>query len=466
MVSSQAHNLNKGVRFALLQMFYISCSIILFLLVALKNRLKDYWNYLTIFMTVVGVLFFQTHYGSFYTYVNISDWKLNVVVIIMVLFLFTKWISEDTSFEVSALTLLLLLGALMVVASEHLVIIYLAIELQTFCVFVLIAKNKSSLKGAEAALKYFILGAVSSGVLLLGISLLLYEGFPLSIEGLRSDWTTVSALSQTGILLIVVALIFKLAAAPFHFWIPDIYEGSSWSIIAIISTITKISVIVVLQQISFNVTLLGIIVIGSLIVGTFGALNQSKLKRLLGYSGINHMGFILIGLLVLGTHGYESMYGYLVIYFLLMFSILGLAYLDWGAKDIFLVELGLYHNTNKILAFSWGVIFLSIAGIPPLSGFFSKWLMIVLLADNGYLLTILVALLVSAIGAGYYLRVVKINYFQKQSSYMIWNYALTQKKESQLSVTLLIGLTLYVSLFLILNPQPLLSNFLLSCCLM
>jgi len=131
------------------------------------------------------------------------------------------------------------------------------------------------------------------------------------------------------------------------------------------------------------------------------------------------MGFILIGLLVLGTHGYESMYGYLVIYFLLMFSILGLAYLDWGAKDIFLVELGLYHNTNKILAFSWGVIFLSIAGIPPLSGFFSKWLMIVLLADNGYLLTILVALLVSAIGAGYYLRVVKINYFQKQSSYMI-----------------------------------------------
>lgn len=92
--------------------------------------------------------------------------------------------------------------------------------------------------------------------------------------------------------------------------------------------------------------------------------------------------------------------------------------------------------------------------------------MIVLLADNGYLLTILTALLVSAIGAGYYLRVVKINYFQKQSSYMIWSYALSQKKEGKLTTTLLIGLTLYVSLFLVLNPQPLLSNFLLSCCSM
>lgn len=105
----------------------------------------------------------------------------------MVLFLFVKLISKDTSFEVSALTLLLLLGALLVVISEHLIVIYLAVELQTFCVFVLIAKNKSSLRGAEAALKYFILGAISSGILLLGVSFLLYESFPLSLEGLRSN---------------------------------------------------------------------------------------------------------------------------------------------------------------------------------------------------------------------------------------------------------------------------------------
>lgn len=168
-------------------MFYISCSVILFLLVALRDKLKDHWSYLVIFLTIISVVTFQTFYGSFHNFISTPNWKINIIIIIMVLFLFVKLISKDTSFEVSALTLSLLLGALLVVVSEHLIVIYLAVELQTFCVFVLIAKNKSSLRGAEAALKYFILGAISSGILLLGVSFLLYESFPLSLEGLRSN---------------------------------------------------------------------------------------------------------------------------------------------------------------------------------------------------------------------------------------------------------------------------------------
>ena len=430
-----------------------------------KTKLRNYWTYLLALLTIPFAFMFQTHYSSFYNFVDLPSWKLIVIGMILILFVGSKMIGEDVSFEVSALSLLLLFGALLVVISEHLIIIYLAVELQTFCVFILIAKNKSSLKGAEAALKYFILGAISSGLLLLGVSLLLYESCSLSVSGLRVDWLLSSLLLQVGVTLIVVALLFKLAAAPLHFWIPDIYEGSSWSIIAFISTITKISVVVVLQQIGFGVNLLGPIVICSLIVGTFGALNQTKLKRLLGYSGINHMGFILIGLLILGTHGYESTYSYLVIYFSLMLGILGLSYLGWKNSDLFLVELSLYHTTSRVLAFSWGVLFLSIAGIPPLSGFLSKWLMILLLANNGYLITVLVALLVSAIGAGYYLRVVKINYFQKQSSYMVWEHALSIKDQGNLWVGGLIGINIYFSLFLILNAQPLFSAFLINCSL-
>lgn len=467
MVSSQAHNLIIGVRFIFLQMFYILYSaVLLLLLFTFKDKLTNYWSYLFLSLSIPAVFIFQKYYNSFYNFITIPDWKVIIIFIVVILFICVKIISEDSGFEVSALTLLLLFGALLVIVSEHLVIIYLAIELQTFCIFILIAKNKSSLKGAEAALKYFILGAVSSGFLLLGISLLLYEGSSLTLENLRADWLISSPILQTGLILIVMSLIFKLAAAPLHFWIPDIYEGSSWSIIGIISTIAKISIIVVLQQINFSSDLLIAIIILSLLVGTFGALNQTKLKRLLGYSGISHMGFILIGLLIIGVHGYESTYSYLVIYFLLMVGILGLSYLGWKSRDVFLVELGLYHTTNKLLALSWGVIFLSIAGIPPLSGFFSKWLMIVLLADHGYLFTLFISILVSAIGAGYYLRVVKINYFQKESSYMVWEYALKEKKESQIGVASLVGVSLYVSLFLILNPNPLFSIFLVNCFMM
>lgn len=462
MVSSQAHNLVIDVRFIFLQMFYILYGIILLLLFLCKNKLKDYWTYLFIVLSMPLIVVFQMSYDSFYNFLSISDWKFLVIGIIGLLFIGTKLIAKGSGFEVSALTFLLLLGSTLVVVSEHLIIIYLAIELQTFCVFILIAKNRDSLKGAEAALKYFILGAISSGVLLLGVSLLMAESSLLSLEALRSDWLSSSVSLQVGIVLIAVSLVFKLAAAPLHFWIPDIYEGSSWDIIAIVSTITKISIIVVLQQIGFdNNILIGVILL-SLIIGTFGALNQTKLKRLLGYSGVSHMGFILIGLLILGAHGYESTYSYLVIYFGSMFTILGLASVKWESKDIFLVELSLYHNTNKVLAFSWGLIFLSIAGIPPLSGFLSKWLMILLLADNGYLITLFTALIVSAIGAGYYLRVVKINYFQKQSSYMVWEYVLGEKTPIKSSLSILLGITVYASLFLILNPQPLFSIFLVN----
>ena len=351
MVSSQAHNLVIGVRFAFLQMFYILCSTVLLLLFFCRNKLKDYWTYLFVALSMPLIIIFQANYDSFHNFLSIPDWKFVVIGIIGLLFIGTKLVAKGSGFETSVLTLLLLLGSILVVVSEHLIIIYLAIELQTFCVFILIAKNRDSLKGAEAALKYFILGAISSGVLLLGVSLLLAESSLLTLEALRSDWLSSSILLQVGAALITLSLVFKLAAAPLHFWIPDIYEGSSWDTIAIVSTITKISVIVVLQQIGFdNNFLIGVILL-SLIVGTFGALNQTKLKRLLGYSGVNHMGFILIGLLILGVHGYESTHSYLVIYFASMFTILGLSSVKEELKDIFLVELGLYHNTNNILAF-------------------------------------------------------------------------------------------------------------------
>ena len=439
--------------------------VIFFFMLIFEFKLKDRWFYFFLIAGLLLLFLFQNQYSSFFNFLNVSIWKWVINTILLGLLLGIYAIENDYNFEVSALTILLAFGALLVIVSDHLIITYLAIELQTFCVFVLIARNKIFLKGAEAALKYFILGAVSSGLLLLGISILLYDSGSLFITDLRLSWLAESILPQLGILLIVLALLFKLAVAPLHFWVSDVYEGSSWATIGIISTISKLSIVVVLQQIGFqSVILVGIIAL-SLVVGTFGALNQTKLKRLLGYSGINHMAFVLVGFLILDIYGYESTYIYLIIYFGLTLGILGLSYSVHFSKELYLVQLGFYYNSSRVLAFSWAVLLLSIAGVPPLSGFFGKWIIINLLIDNGYLGVVCTALITSVISVGYYLRIVKINYFQKCSSYLIWERILCYKKENNLASIILIGGNVYLALFLVLNPQAIMIPFFISYCL-
>ena len=186
----------------------------------------------------------------------------------------------------------------------------------------------------------------------------------------------------------------------------------------LISTLPKISVLSIVLQLLGYSNFFVLCALISIIIGTIGALNQTKLKRLLAYSGISHMGFIMLGLGILSNQGYEASFIYLFIYVITMVGLFLLIRVTMFTKNYFLIELGGQNISNKIIAFSWGVFFLSIAGIPPLSGFISKWLILSTIIDYQYLFSAFIGILFSAIAAGYYLRILKINYFQKSASYL------------------------------------------------
>lgn len=436
----------------------IGLSLLSLIFVIFSYELIKTKNYFKIFglimLSSVIPFFISFSYGHVNIF-SLTYWKLFIVVLIIISFFVILNIIEERTFDIYLLISLVLLGSLIIVICDHLLIIYLGLELQTFSFFILISKNRSSIKSSEAGLKYFILGALSSGLYLLGLSLFFLSGVSLSISEVL--FMSSDILIIIGSILILLSFAFKLALFPLHFWIPDIYEGSSWDIISLISTLPKISILTILIQLSVNLNLLLFCSLISIVIGTLGALNQSKLKRLLAYSGISHMGFIVLGLNLLFIEGYEISYVYITIYIITMLSIFLMVINSPWKKDYYIIELSGLQYINRMLSLTWLIIFLSIAGIPPLSGFLSKWFILWNIINYDYLISGLIGIIFSAIGAGYYLRVVKINYFQKQASYLTWNKILKSKKQYNETQIFILGIGVFFTILLIINPTPLIS---------
>lgn len=385
-------------------------------------------------------------------------WRIGLLILILISFIVIHNMNATENFEVSILNIMVLLASSSIILSDHLIVIYLGLELQTFSLFILIAKNKISIKSSEASLKYFILGALSSGLLLLGISFIFSVNLSLNIKDIYLAQVFENYNVKIASVLICLALFFKLALFPLHFWISDVYEGSSWDTIVTLSTLPKISVLsIIIQLLSYTEFFL-LCSLGSIIIGSLGALNQTKFKRLLAYSGISHMGFILLGITMISSQGYEASFFYVLVYVINMLGLLLLIEKTFFSRNHYLIELSGHNLSNKIIALSWGILFLSIAGIPPLSGFINKWLILITILDNNYVLSSIIVVLFSAIAASYYLRIVKISYFQKNSSYLNWEYILTPKKDISSFKEYLIGVSIYTSLFLIINPAILFST--------
>lgn len=412
-------------------------------------------------LKILGLLLlfsFTFTFSPYIWHINFSSldyWKCCICVLILISFFVIVNIIEEKTFDIYLLSLLVLIGSLIIVTCDHLLIIYLGLELQTFSFFILISKNRVSMRGSEAGLKYFILGALSSGFYLLGLCFIFLSGVSLNIKELIIISNQIFVV--IGLLLIILSFTFKLALVPLHFWIPDIYEGSSWDVISLLSTLPKISVLSIIMQLIFNSSILLTCSLLSIIIGTLGALNQSKFKRLLAYSGISHMGFVVLGYNLLAIEGYEVGFIYLSIYILTMLSVFLMIINSPWNKDYYIIELSGLQYTNKILALTWLFIILSIAGIPPLSGFISKWFILWNLISNNYLISSLIGILFSAIGAAYYLRIVKITYFQKQSSYLVWSKVLKYENSNNELHYSLLGLGLFFTVVLIFNANPLIG---------
>lgn len=356
---------------------------------------------------------------------------------------------ESPIAEYSIIVVFSTIGASFLVSSTDLVSLYLAIELQSFAVYILSALYRNNESATAAGLKYFLLGALSSALILLGSSLIYgYTGLTNvdAISNLISVSTSESSVTQgviLGIVIMSVGFLFKIASAPFHNWAPDVYDGVPTIVTTWIAVMPKISIFVllltlhgltqnaglslgdiaVLQGLNVWQALLLVSSLLSLIIGTVVGLAQFRIKRLLAYSTISHVGFMLLGLAVSGQESIDAFLFYLIQYTLTsvnaFFVLLAFGYLINAGRKIrdqnndiqFISELSGQFRQNPILALSMIICLFSMAGIPPLMGFFAKYAVLYSAIHNGYYFISLVAILASVVSAAYYLRIVRVLYF-------------------------------------------------------
>ena len=375
------------------------------------------------------------------------------------------------------LILLSLVGVLILISSRNIISMYLGLELQSICLYILAAYTKYEIKSSESGIKYFVMGALSSGILLYGLSIIF--GFTNSTDFYDISKSIKHSIDNNenflilnlGFVLILCGLFFKIAVVPFHMWAPDVYEGSATPITAYFTTIPKVGAIAFLIKflnIPFEYfynawfQILYLVAIISLILGAIAAVNQNNIKRLLAYSSISHMGFILIGILTANELGVKSAQLYISIY---MVNILGiftcLLCLKNKVNGIYLENIRSYSGLLKkdsFLSFSFAIFLFSLAGLPPLSGFFGKLYILISAIESDLYLLAIIAVLTSIISAFYYLKIIKVMFFDKPVNEIYVNISVISKLIVFIALIISIFLIVFLSDFLEIINESLLIN--------
>lgn len=338
----------------------------------------------------------------------------------------TRW--GFLKFEYPILIALASVGMMLMVSANDLLILYLGLELQSLSLYVLAAMRRDSARSAEAGLKYFVLGSLSSGLLLYGAALV--YGF--------AGTTSFAGISQAiaggqlglgvlfGLVFLLVGLAFKVSAVPFHMWTPDVYEGAPTPVTAFFATAPKVAAMALLARLLVGAfgsvpgdwgQILGALAILSMIVGSVAGIGQRNIKRLMAYSSIAHMGFALLGLAAGTTMGIKAMLTYLVIYSVMsigLFAFIMSMERD-GQPVTDLDSLNQFAKAQPLKAFGMLVLLFSLAGVPPFLGFFAKFGVLMAALDAGYIWLATLGMVSFVIGSFYYLRVVYYMYFGAES---------------------------------------------------
>lgn len=342
-------------------------------------------------------------------------------------------------FEFFTLLMISIFSLLLLINNIDLISIYLIIELQALCFYIMSCFIRKSSFSTEAGLKYFISGAFISGFYLFGCSLLYncLGTLNLNLIGLLLNFSinnNLNILVLIGIVLITITFLFKISAVPFHFWSPDVYEGSPLSSTIIFSIIPKIMLFTFLIKWFSSLSFFFIIVkylillsgLFSVFVGTFFAIQQKRIKRILIYSSIAQIGFLLLGLVTNSIEGYSSVYFFLIIYLItsiIIWSFITLFYtfqkkinqFDFkNLNSLYLSNLSNFFEKNKVWSILLTFVFFSLAGIPPFVGFFSKLFIFYGLVEAKLFFTVVLLILISIISVFYYIRVIKIIFFEKK----------------------------------------------------
>ncbi len=322
-------------------------------------------------------------------------------------------------FEYPILILLSAVGILLMISANDLIALYIGIETQSLALYVLAAWHRDSVKSSEAGLKYFILGALSSGILLYGCSMI--YGFGGGIGFAEIAAAPPSAGLTIGCVFALSGLAFKISAVPFHMWTPDVYEGAPTPVALFLASAPKVAALALIARFTLEALpphaggedILTILAIGSMILGAVAAIGQANLKRLLAYSAIGHMGYALIGLIAGGEEGLIALVVYAGIYLLTIIgvfcSLMALRAETRAPQNI--EELTGLSQTQPAMAFLLAALLFSLAGIPPLAGFFGKFYVFLSAIEQGFVWLAVIGVVASVIASYYYLRIIKLMYF-------------------------------------------------------
>ena len=441
---------------------FISVSIMLFLLLGVfkKNSAILIYNLSNISLVILLALIINLSsldtiylFNESYLIDNLSNYMKIILVGsgIFVMLTGSKYIQviNLNKIEYPILILSSILGMMIMISSNDLIVFYMGLELQSLALYVLASFNRDNLLSTESGLKYFVLSALSSGLLLYGCSLTYGFSESTNFDQILINSTEFNYGTTFGIVFILVGLAFKISAVPFHMWAPDVYQGSPTSVTLFFAILPKIAALSVFIKFLYTPfanmndqwqTIIVFISIASMIFGAVAAIGQKNLKRLIAYSSISHMGYALAGLATVSNQGIQSSITYISIYLVMNLAFFSCLFMlkrnDKYYENI--EDLSGLSKKHPILSFSLLIVLFSLAGIPPLAGFFAKFYVFLAVIEQSMYFLAIVGLLATVVAAFYYLRIIKIIYFDPE------------KEEYETSHNLGLKITLAISTIFIL----------------
>ena len=436
--------------FALPELFLLSAiAIILLFDLFISDRLKHITYYLSqLALLLTGFLAFNLigesaiiFSGTFVLDTLGSTFKVFILSFAIIALAYTRHylkVHDLLRNEYFILALMSILGMLIMVSGHSLLTLYLGLEIMSLSLYALIATARDRTAAIEAALKYFVLGAIASGLLLYGMSMIYGISGSLNIAQISNFASAATLGSQQtlilnfGLVFLVIGVAFKLGAVPFHMWVPDVYQGSPTSVTMFLSSVPKIAAVAILIRLLIDglgslqhywSDLFMILAILSIAIGSLVALNQTNIKRMLAYSTISHIGFVLLGFVTGVVDGYGAAVFYVLTYILMSLAAFGviIALNKNGFEADQIADFQGLSKSSPWLALIMLVVMLSMAGVPPFIGFYSKLFILQQVVAEGYVILAVLAVIFAVISAYYYLQIIKTMYFSdKDKSIVIY----------------------------------------------
>ena len=438
---SKNNSFNKATNFATLSLLFITILI--------------YFDFTTNF-ALFDNFFTNTPFTKFFKILTTIGAAATIII--------SKNYFIDTKinrFEIPILLLFSTLGMMLMISSKNLMMMYLAIELQSLSLYVVASIKRNSIESAESGVKYFILGALSSGILLYGFSLVYGFTGQTSFAGIHLSLSQLEKLPTGlvfGLVFVLVGLGFKVSAVPFHMWTPDVYEGAPTSITAFFAIVPKLAAIALIFRFClepFNnfyfewTQVIFFLSVASMFLGAIAAIAQKSLKRLLAYSSIGHVGYVLIALVAASDQGIKSASIYMFIYLIMNISVFAIILsLKKSEKYVDKInELSGLSKSNPVISLSLAIIMLSMAGIPPFIGFFGKFYVFIAAIESQQYILALLGVLASVISAFYYLRIIKGMYFDEATDSVNLDFTINNQAK------LILLFLMFIITFFILYPS-------------